>query len=253
MRYNSLMRLTWSARRQLLYYAVGSVVAAIALWWGYNAFFVTAPSCTDGVQNQDERGVDCGGVCSLVCPFDTKPLTVLWARPFLTAPSIYTAAAYVTNTNVTAGAKNVRYSFQLFDDQNVLVVERDGVINIPPVKVVPIVETGIYVGNRTPTRALFGFADTPVWHTAQTPALHITNVVLAADASSLTATVVNDTLADVRKLVVAAVLFDAKGIALGASKSTIDVPKKGSQLVTFTWPQGVPNVVRAELTLLPSF
>lgn len=253
MRYNSFMRLTWSARRQILYYGVGFVIAAALLWWGYNTFFVKAPSCFDGVQNQNERGVDCGGVCSLVCVADTKPLTVLWARPFLTAPSIYTAAAYVTNTNVTAGAKNIRYSFQLFDDNNALVIERDGVVNIPPVKVVPIIETGIYVGNRTPTRALFGFADTPEWHTAQAPALRITDEQLASDGSNLTATVVNDTLNDVRKVVVAAVLFDAKGVALGASKSTIDVPKKGSQLVTFTWPQGVQGVVRAELTLLPPF
>lgn len=245
------MRLTWSARRQLLYYGVGFVIAAGVLWWGYNAFFVKAPSCSDGVQNQDERGVDCGGACSLVCVADTKPLTVLWSRAFLTAPSIYTAAAYVNNTNVTAGAQSVRYSFQLFDDQNSLVIEREGVINIPPVKVVPIIETGIYVGNRTVSRALFAFADTPVWRSTQTPALRITNQELAQDGSSLTASVVNDTLNDIKKVTVTAVLFDAQGVARGASKSTITVPKKGSQLVTFTWPQGVPNVVRAELTLLP--
>jgi len=245
------MRLTWSARRQLLYYGVGSIIAAIALWWGYNALLVKAPSCSDGVQNQDERGIDCGGACSLVCAADTKPLTVLWSRAFLTAPSIYTAAAYVNNTNVTAGAQNVRYSFQLFDDQNSLVIEREGVINIPPVKVVPIIETGIYVGNRTVSRALFAFADTPVWRSAQAPALRITNQELAQDGSSLTASVVNDTLNDIKKVTVTAVLFDAQGIARGASKSTITVPKKGSQLVTFTWPQGVSGVVRAELTLLP--
>ncbi|HEY6019001.1 MAG TPA: hypothetical protein VIY48_03645 [Candidatus Paceibacterota bacterium] len=247
------MRLTWSARRQILYYGVGFIVAAIIVWWGYNTFFVKAASCFDGIQNQNERGVDCGGTCSLVCAADTKPLTVLWARPFLTAPNIYTATAYVTNTNVTAGAKAVRYSFQLFDDNNSLVIERDGVINIPPVKIIPIVETGIYVGNRTPTRALFAFADTPVWYTAQVPALRVTNEELASDGSHLTATVMNDTLQDIHKVVVAAVLFDAQGVAVGASKSTIDVPKKGSQLVTFTWPQGVPTVVRAELTLLPPF
>lgn len=245
------MRLTWGARRQILYYSVGSVIAVIVLWWGYNTFFVKAPSCSDGIQNQDERGVDCGGVCSLVCAADAKPLTVLWSRAFLTAPSVYTAAAYINNTNVTAGARSVRYSFQLFDDQNSLVVERDGIIDIPPVKVVPIVETGIYVGKRTVSRALFAFADTPVWRTAQVPALRIVNQELAQDGSSLTATVVNDMLNDVKKVTVTAVLFDAQGVARGASRSTITVPKKGSQLVTFTWPQGVPNIVRAELTMLP--
>lgn len=247
------MRLTWSARRQLLYYGVGFVIAAIALWWGYNAFFVKAPSCFDGVQNQNERGVDCGGVCSLVCSADTKPLTVLWSRAFATAPNIYTAAAYIDNTNVMAGAQGVRYSFQLFDSQNSLVIERDGVINIPPVNVVPIVETGINVGTRTVSRTLFAFADTPVWHSATAPALRITNENLAADGSRLTATVVNDTLTDVKKVAVTAVLFDGSGVALGASKSIIDVPKKGLQPVTFTWPQGVPGVARAEITLLPPF
>lgn len=247
------VKLTWSARRQILYYTVGLIIALVVGWWGYNAFLVKAPSCFDGVQNQNERGTDCGGPCSLVCTADTKPLVVMWARSFATAPNTYTAAAYVNNPNVTAGATGVRYSFQLFDDQNSLVIERDGVINIPPVKVLPIVEAGIGVGNRTVSRTLFAFADAPVWHAAQAPALRITGEALAADGSRLTATVVNDTLTDVPKVTVAAVLFDAQGVALAASKSVIDVPKKGSQPVAFTWPQGVANVVRAEITLLPPF
>ena len=255
------MRLSWSGRRQLLYYGVGLVVLLALAWGGYQYFFTAPPSCFDGVQNQNERGVDCGGPCSLVCTGDARPLVVLWARPFEVVPpsatsgqtGSYTAAAYVQSGNLSSGAKSVPYSFQLFDSENSLVVERDGVIDIPPTEIVPIVETGINTGTRTATRALFAFGAVPVWHSVSVPMLHITNQVLASDGSRLSATLTNDTLLPVQGVTVDAVLFDASSTALAASKSVVDVPQKGTQNVIFTWPNGTPGVIRAEITVLPPF
>lgn len=247
------LRLTWSARRQLLYYTVGIVICAALAWILYSIFLTTAPTCFDNEQNQNERGVDCGGVCSLVCKADQRPLVVLWSRPFEVAPGYYSAAAYVRNDNLTAGAKGVRYSFQLFDDNNLLVVEREGRIDVPPVSAVPIVESNIAVGNRSVARALFSFVSEPVWRTAAVPALRVTNQELAADGSRLSATIVNDGLAAVRRATITAVLYDVSGTARAASKSLIDIPAKGSQAAVFTWPLGNTSIVRAEITVLPPF
>ena len=75
--------------------------------------------------------------------------------------------------------------------------------------------------------SLFAFADQPVWHSAQAPALRITNESLAADGSLLTASVVNDTQGDVRSVTVTAVLFDADGVAVVVDKGVFEVDDVG--------------------------
>jgi len=243
----------------LIYYGVGLIVLAILAWVVWAVFFTTAPTCTDGKQDGTELGVDCGGSCALLCIDTAKDPTVLWARPFQTGQSSYTVAAYIQNTNPGAGAKNVAYSFQLFDANNSLVIERDGVTSLPPVQTIPIIEPNINVGNRTVTHVQFAFSQTPpaVWHkvpSASVPPLHVTQQNLSADASRLGASVVNNNLSDVKNITAVAVLFDSQGVARAASKSLVPLISAHSSVsVVFTWPGGTPDIVRAEITLLPSF
>ncbi len=221
----------------------------------YVALFTNAPTCFDGKLNEGEQGVDCGGACALLCREQTRSPVVLWSRVFEVAPGTYTAAAYVQNPNPGAAAKRVAYSFQLFDQENLLVSEREGVIDIPPLLTVPFVDPNISVGTRTVARALFAFSEEPVWYrTGSLPTFRVGNQELAADASRLSATVTNETTENADRVTVAAVLFDGQGVARAASKSVITrIPRKGSQEVTFTWPGGVKNIIRAEITVLPSF
>lgn len=242
-----------------MYYGVGVIILALVMWGIWASFFNTAPTCHDNKQNGTEVGVDCGGACALICQNVAHEPTVLWARSFPNGPGNYTAAAYVQNTNVGAGAKQVAYSFQLFDSNNSLVVERDGVANLPPVQTIPIIETNINAGNRTVTHVQFAFSNTPpaVWSkvpSSSVPPVRIAQQSLSNDASRLSASVVNNNLTDVKNITAAAVLFDSQGVARAASKSLVSlVPARSSTPVVFTWPGGIPNIVRAEITLLPSF
>src|SRR3989344_7537239 len=133
------MALSWSGRRQLLYYIVGAAILLVVVGGVWQIFFAKPAICFDGTQNGDERGVDCGGSCALICPMDAKAPVVLWTRAFQVAPGIYTAAAYVENRNVGAGAHKVKYSFQLRDEQNLLVKEYVGGTDLPPVAAIPII------------------------------------------------------------------------------------------------------------------
>jgi len=238
-------------RRQILYYGVALLVAVILVFAGWNIFFTKAPTCSDGTQNGIETGVDCGGTCSLVCKEVAHTPVVLWAA------KTYTAAAYVQNNNVSAGARRVRYTFQLFDDKNSFVVAHEGTVDIPPVQIVPIIDPNIDVGNRTVARVLFAFSDEPVWNKVSSdiiPKLRITTKELSSDGSRLSVTIVNDSVEDTARLTVAAVLFDGQGVARAASKAQLaEVAHSSSQDVVFTWPDGISDIVRAEVTLLPSF
>lgn len=244
-----------------MYLIVFGLIGAALLCWGYFSFFYHAPTCFDGSKNGTEIGVDCGGACSLLCVHQTREPSVLWARSFLTvaatSSNLYTAAAYIQNTNLGAGAHKVAYSFQLFDAQNQLIIERRGVTDLPPLPIIPIIETNIPTGTRTIARTFFAFSALPVWSTVAPetlPSLDVTRQTLAPDGSRLTLMLENNTAKDVLNITVEGVSFDADGVALAASKSFIPLlSRKSSQNVTFTWPLGVPGVVRAEITVLPSF
>lgn len=250
------MASAWSRQRKTLYGGVAGTLVLVVLVWVFLTFFTTAPTCFDGTQNGSERGVDCGGGCALVCRSDAKAPVVLWSRVFQTSPGYYTAAAYVQNNNPGAGAKQVSYSFQLFDSTNTLIIERGGLVDLPPVQTIPIIEPNIPVKNQTVARVLFGFSVIPTWEKIpqkDLPSLRVAGQGLAADGSRLEAVVENSSLIDASGVTVGAVLFDASGTAVAASKSSIDVAKKSAAPVVFTWPGGVLNVVRAEITVLPSF
>src|SRR5581483_6205802 len=95
-------------------------------------------------------------------------------------------------------ARHVSYTFQLFDDQNLLVAERAGSVDLPPIQTIPIIEPNIAVGNRVVTRTLFSFADQPiVWsHVLQSayPTLAVGQQSHNDDYSRLEATLSNPTL-----------------------------------------------------------
>ncbi|MDB5225056.1 MAG: hypothetical protein JWL87_8 [Candidatus Adlerbacteria bacterium] len=246
------MALSWSGRRKALYTSVVSIIALMLLIFIYQSLFTAPPLCTDRKQNGGELGVDCGGPCSLLCTGAARAPVVIWARAFETAPQIYTAAAYVQNNNLGSVARQVGYSFQLFDAENKLVVARDGVADLSPVPTVPIIETGINAGHRTVARTIFSFSTEPVWLKAGgLPALSASKQSLSPDGSRLSATIRNDSLVQARATI-AAVLFDAEGVARAASKSTVTIPARGETPVVLTWGL-VPQepIVRAEITILP--
>ncbi len=245
------MALTWSGRRKALYTSVAGVIGFMMLIVVYQTLLSAPALCTDSKQNGGEHGVDCGGPCSILCKSEVRAPVVSWARAFESAPQTYTAAAYIQNNNVGAGARRVTYTFQLFDEENKLVVDRAGVTDLPPVPTVPIIEAGINVGYRNVSRALFSFSSEPMWVKAEAlPRLAVSGQKLAADGSRLEASVSNDSFVDVRATV-AAVLFDAEGVARAASKSTATVPARSSIPVVFTWGAPASGIVRAEMTLLP--
>lgn len=245
------MALSWSGRRKALYTSVAGVLGLMLVMFLYQSLFSAPPLCTDGKQNGLEHGVDCGGPCARLCAQESRAPVILWARSFETAPQTYTAAAYVQNNNGGAGARQVGYTFQLFDADNNLVVARDGVADLPPIPTIPIIETNLAVGHRTVARTLFSFSINPTWLRAgQLPALSIKSQQLAADASRLSAIVANNSLVPARATV-AAVLFDSQGVARAASKSTLSIPARGEAPAVFTWGEPPQDIVHAELTIVP--
>lgn len=222
---------------------LSGIAAFFAVTIGVPAYFIVKkpPTCFDGKLNQDERGVDCGGVCSLVCRQDTAPLAVLWSRTFFVSGSVYNSVAYVENPNANAIALNVPYVFRVFDEQNILITERTGRTNIMDNGIVPVFEGAIDMGWRKPARTFFEFTQQPVWVKKPTlPHLTVsTRSIQNTDTTPrLEAQIYNDEVYDVRTIEVVATIFDEKENAIAASRTIVPLLSgQDSKSLIFTWPR----------------
>ena len=99
----------WAVQRQLFIALLILGFFGMLAAGGWYVFLYAPPSCTDGIINQDEEGVDCGGVCKLLC--QAPRVSALWSRAVLIAPGVYHAVALVRNPEASAGTERLPYIF----------------------------------------------------------------------------------------------------------------------------------------------
>lgn len=208
-------------------------------------YFSIPPTCSDGIQNQRETGVDTGGPCPLLDARTLQPHATLWTRSFRVRDGSYNVAAYIQNPNKEAGVRQVRYRLGLYDAQNILVAEREGTTFIMPGSITPILEPRIETGNRIVARTYLEFVGALVWERLENTALVVgvnNKEVTEVDSKPrLTATVSNNSVADLVGSSFVAVIFDPAGNAFAASATTLDRLSAGASTpIAFSWPDPFP-------------
>ncbi len=104
--------------KQIIYGCIYGLIFISFLVFIYLSFLKPAPSCFDNKQNQDETGLDCGGVCG-PCLGNPKDITVSLSTIFFVNEPI--AVVRLMNPNNNVGAKNLSYKIDVLDSsQNVL-------------------------------------------------------------------------------------------------------------------------------------
>jgi hypothetical protein len=247
----------WAAKRKLVY--GGIVIAIIVIFVGalLFSFFYKKSTCFDNVKNQNEKGVDCGGVCTKICSSDISAPIVMWQRVFFVTPGIYNAVAYIQNPNVLNRVDNIGYVFRLYDKDNIMITEKTGRTFLPANRTFAVFEAGIQTGTRIPVRALFNFTESPVWVQNSVdykePGVVVENVILTNDLVSprIDASVHNVSLNTIKTLGVVAIIYDADDNAIAASRTIVEnLSAQKSSPVTFTWPTPFPSqAVRKEIVL----
>ncbi|MBX4198478.1 hypothetical protein KW782_04055 [Candidatus Parcubacteria bacterium] len=249
--------MTWASRRKLIYFSI--LFALFLIGVGIPAFLVyyEKPTCFDTKRNQDEQGIDCGGVCAKLCRNIELQPVVRWQQVFPVTEGLYTAVAYINNPNLTAESYNVPYVFTLYDSNNTVVTTRKGKAYIPPGKNFAIVEARITARDRIPVRALFEFDQSFSWQRVQNqmPEVTVKNQLLsdAETAPRISAEIENGTFKTIDTVTVAVLVYDTQGNAFAASKTVIDnVPAQSGQQIFFTWPKPfTKQVSRIEIIPIP--
>ena len=249
--------MSWSQKRQLVYASIVLFFVLVVVGTPtYYTFFNIRATCTDGAQNQNEIGVDCGGPCARACPAQVVDLPVTtWSRAFPVAGGIYNLVAYVQNPNVNYVAQPSQYIFRVYDGDNVLIGVRKGFADVPPTKTFPIFEQGFDVGSRVPAKVFFEFIRGLTWirYDGTKPELDVTDESLSNASSSprIDAILVNKTIYTYKKVEVVALVYDDQGNAMASSRTFVDtLPGTGNAPLVFTWPTAFPAPV-SKIEIVP--
>ncbi len=236
----------WTTKRKLTYIGVFVLIVSVILGiFVYKTFFTTPPTCFDNKENQDERGVDCGGACDLMCVADVRPLVPLWTRPFKIAGDVFSVVSYIENQNVGNGIKSIPYEIRVYDETNILIGEPiKGETFISPNDKTAIFETAIKVGDRIPKTAFLKFLEQPVFYKVDS-LFNNQNIISTNDVLTdldtvpkLSVNITNVSDRNFFKFPVVVVIYDTDGNALATSQTYVDsLLLEETKTLYFSWPE----------------
>tara|TARA_R110000824_G_scaffold401771_1_gene615902 strand:+ start:553163 stop:553927 length:765 start_codon:yes stop_codon:yes gene_type:complete len=234
------MELTWGKRRRLIATAIGLLAVVVLVAIAAFVFVYEAPSCSDGKQNRDEVGVDCGGTqCSYLCTSQVSVPRVELVRAFTLGNNRTDALAYVWNDNKNAEARNAPYTLELYGSDGVKIVKKEGSLDLlagsRSILFIPALTSGARID-----RAFITFDTSRIsWQKAEsTPATLVTEGIQVTETGTprITSVLRNDAFEAAYQVRVVATVFDPEGIAIAASQTLVPVIAARSTVpLTFTW------------------
>ncbi len=233
-------------RRRAIIISIYGVMVFALIWFIVDAFR-PAPSCSDGKRNQNEIGIDCGGVCK-PCPvkISAEPLKIDSAYVVDGVDNRVDAVAQITNPNPLFGAHSVQYVFRLKDKDGAIVAERKGSTFILPSETKYVIELGIRGSdNARIVSADFTITDV-VWqsfNSYQEPRIVVLNKtysVVHSDTaySRVTGLIRNESGFDFASIYVNVVLKDQNGVPVAVHRTRLDTIDSGMEReFSLPWPQ----------------
>lgn len=236
--------MSWAQRRKTAYIVsilfVFAIILAIVLFFSLNK----APTCFDGIQNQGEFGVDCGGPCNILCRAQYGNPVVIWGPRWskVLSSGTYNFLTYAQNPNIGAGAYNVAYLFKVYDKDNILLYQKTGTTYIPPNNNFVVFEDNISLNDKIPYRTAFEFTGDILWQRINSNESSITAVsknLLNEDTKpKLLVTIRNSSIKPISNIESIAILYDENNNAVAFSRTKIDsIDADGIADIVFTWPE----------------
>lgn len=233
-----------------------------ALFWVgvYYAFLKAPETCFDEKRNQDEKGIDCGGICTNVCVEvvvgrDIEQQEVAFVPG---GNNRYDVLGKIFNGNDAIGATFFRYTFELRDTAGTVIATRSGTSYILPQESKNLIElnleSGAVPGKVTLSitdvvwERLSGYQDKPTVNIYQKRFGLVTDGFGYAEAYGLLS---NESSYDFRSIIVKVVLRDAFGKPLAFNTHQMNtVSAHESRDFKLVWPLPFPGVVeRADMEI----
>jgi hypothetical protein len=232
--------------------AVAYGILAIALVWAGYFLFRTKATCTDGIRNQDELGIDCGGVCSLQCvrTVRTDPLEIREKALLYSSPDHFDILVAVHNPNDEAGAASFHYRLELKNSAGVSVAVREGKNFILPQETKYLLEINVPAPQAQSIVASFDDYDWKRFSGYQErPAITVSRKSYEVVSSGVGfgkafGVVKNESPFDFQSLRVKVILRDVSGKPIGANMTEMRTMVSGeARDFTLLWPTAFPGTV----------
>jgi hypothetical protein len=237
----------WAARRRLIIsILVGALVVAFLALISIATFYKT-PSCSDGVQNQGEAGIDCGGSCAYLCSTETLPPTVLFTKALISGTGRTDIVASIENKNPHAVAKAVPYRVQIYGPDRLPIGVQTGSIDLPPGATVPVFLAGIATGKQ-PVASAFLEIDPAALKWVATgsdprvvPTVSGTVQSGSPEAPRIEVTLKNGSVSALSNVRVIVFVRDVRREIIAASQTIVPfIGAQSSATATFTWNSAFP-------------
>lgn len=232
--------MSWASGKRFIIIAILALlaVAVIALVVAFS--LKKEPSCSDGIQNADEAGVDCGGSCAYLCVASLSEPSVVYARAVVSGSRI-DVVAYVENRNPSAGVKGARYLVEVYDANRTVLASRAGTLDLVPGAGTPIFIPDVYRGEGAVGQATLTLEkDSLNWK----PYPVVQNTVRAGeiriegvqDAPRISATLFNPGVRDLEDITLVLTAFDAGGVVIATSQTILpNIEGEDTAAAVFTW------------------
>ncbi len=215
------------------------------------------PSCSDGKQNQSEKGIDCGGPCSPCREIsETKDLLVQEVAFLAAENNSYDVVAKVNNPNENAGSSNFSYSFTLKDEIGSVIASSEGNTFILPADTKYIAKIGLTtINGAIPKNVEFSIKNIE-WETLEgilKPQIGVYGKSFGIDPAGVgnkaEGILRNESIYDLKKIEVTIVLRNERGKIVGINKTLREsVRAKEQQNFQVTWSKPIlENVEKIEI------
>ncbi|MDR3558884.1 MAG: FxLYD domain-containing protein [Candidatus Pacebacteria bacterium] len=230
------------------------LVIFFGLGWFVYSLLKPKATCFDGTKNQNEEGVDCGGVCAKKCAVqaDAQPLIIqkTGAVPSGIAGK-YDFYALVSNPNSVYGSKKFDYEVDFKDASGAVLATRGGSNFILPGEAKYLVDPDISVSG-TPATTDIKITDSD-WVKLNSyyeePDIEVVNktynqVSGGVGFSQAYGLLKNNSLFDFDLIKIEVILKDQNGNVLGLNSTQMKTVKAGEQRdFTVAWPNSFPGTV----------
>lgn len=228
-------------RKQIIIVLIFLFIIAV-ITAGFYFIFRPRPeaTCEDGIKNQGEEKIDCGGPC-MPCEKEREPLEVVYEKIIPTSENNYDVVVEVENINSNWGAKSVGYQLDIYDINNENIFSRQGNFYILPQENKYIVESKIFL-EKNPEKVEFKIISTS-W---QKPsgfrelALRVRDKKIQTGEgiqNRLSGVVNNSTNYDLGKVEVVGIVFSRDSEIIAAGKTEVNtLIRNENRYFEINWP-----------------
>jgi hypothetical protein len=232
--------------KQIVIGGIFLILALLVAWPFYRASN-PAPSCSDGVRNGTEEGLDCGAVCGVSCPEMQREAVVKNALLVTNSDGSSDGVVTVSNPNATHGVTRLALRVVALDAAGKELSQSTQITYVNPLSDRIVVVPFARMSGVASLSATLAMGDS-VWQpiSASTPervALVVRgeSLVHGDTSTQYTAVVVNQSVFDVGNVDVVLLLQDSKGTVHAAASTTVRTLASGQERAfTIEFPFAVP-------------